>query len=130
MIEMLLGHIVGDYVLQNDAMAKGKSKPGTVGALYCLEHCVIYSLFVALFMALAGGWRARDCGLVESGAIAFGTAFFCHYTIDRRSLGKVWMRWYGQTTEGPFAPIVYIGVDNGLHLTLMYLWFLVLGAVQ
>jgi hypothetical protein len=131
MIELLLGHIAGDYLLQTGAMGQGKSKPGTEGTYWCTLHCTIYSACVAAFMIHGAGWRAA--GMSEgdtfpSWALAWLIAFVNHYPIDRRSLGKTWMEWYGQDLEGKFAPSIYIAVDNGAHLILMYVWFKIVGA--
>ena len=128
MIELLLGHILGDYLLQNDKMAKGKSRRGLEGTTWCTLHCVIYSACVAALMIHGAGWRVEGMNRLSSWGVAWLIAFLCHYWIDRFSLGSRWMKWYGQTLDGPFAPVVYIGVDNGMHLILMYLAFKYLGA--
>lgn len=129
MIELLLGHIAGDYLLQNDKMAKSKSKRGFEGTYWCTFHCVIYSACIAAFMIHGYGWRAAKFdNRVSSWGIAWLIAFLSHYWIDRGSMGRLWMRLYRQTTEGPFAALIYIGVDNGIHLILMYIFFKWLGA--
>jgi len=117
---LLLGHIAGDYIIQNDWMAKGKSTPGARGNLICWLHCSVYALCVAVAFIL-GGWRCG--GWHESFGVALTVAYLSHWPIDRFSLGKRWMHFFGQTTEGPFAPIVYVGVDNGAHLILMWAVF-------
>lgn len=43
-MDILMGHFLGDYVLQNDWMGINKSKSW----LICSLHCVIYSLSIAL----------------------------------------------------------------------------------
>ena len=117
--ELLLGHLVGDYILQNDAMAKSKSLKGWRGHFWCFLHCIIYAYTVSFFLWFGG---------FKNGPLAMTIAFLTHYPIDRYSLGKRWMDFYGQTTEGPFAPIIYVGVDNGAHLVLMWIAFRLLGA--
>lgn len=125
MFGLLIGHLVGDYLLQSDWMAKGKSQPGIRGDNICLLHCFIYSLAVTLAVIL-DGWRIPSVELWRSIGAVFVIASASHYPIDRWSLAKKWMGFYGQTTEGPFAPLVYVAVDNGVHLTLTYVAFRVL----
>ena len=110
-LALLVGHMVGDYLLQNDWMAKNKGQRTVDGCFVCAIHCAVYAAAVATCLWLAGvSWMAM-----------YGMAFITHYPIDRYGLAKRWMDIYGQTKEGPFFPPVYIGVDNGLHLLLMWL---------
>lgn len=133
-IALLIGHIVGDYLFQNDFMAKNKGLPGIRGHLICILHCSIYATIVAAAVLL-GGWRHISRfdddgphGLVTSYCMAWVVAWLTHFPIDRFGLSKKWMEFFGQTLEGPFMPCVYIGVDNGAHLLLMWVLFSVLGA--
>ena len=121
MIELLIGHLVGDYVLQNDWMAKTKSKVGFVGMVACTVHCILYAAAVVAFVIL-GGWRWHG-SIGHSALLAFAVAFCTHYPIDRISAAKYWMKFYGQTSTGPFAATIYVAVDNTFHLALMYLYF-------
>ena len=50
MFEMLLGHLTGDYLLQNEWMAMNKSKNHIVGWTAAIVHCWIYTFAVCLFM--------------------------------------------------------------------------------
>ena len=44
MFEMLIGHLVGDYLLQNDWMAENKAKHKGLGWLTCAVHCLLYTM--------------------------------------------------------------------------------------
>lgn len=137
MLSLLLGHLVGDYLLQNDWLAKGKSKAGIEGMCICVLHCIIYAVVVATFITL-DGWRCSAFTRTQdilflsafdySWLYALSIAFITHYPIDRLSIGSKWMALYGQTKEGPFAPLIYVAVDNSMHLVLMYMLFRSLGA--
>jgi len=121
-IALLIGHVVGDYLFQNDWMAKNKGNKGWRGHWICCLHCSVYAVMVAAAVVL-GGWRYAEHGVLYSLWIAWMIGWVTHYPIDRWALSMKWMKFYGQTREGPFFPCVYIGVDNGAHLILMWILF-------
>ena len=137
-IALFLGHLIGDYILQNDDMAINKSKPSYEGLLPCIKHCTYYALSVA-FCVLGGGWRLiigqTTYNYQWSLLAAFLIAYITHYPIDRHSLAKKWMKKIGQSTDFEkaneirkyFIAPVYIAVDNTMHLFLMWLLFSLLG---
>lgn len=127
-----LGHFVGDYLLQNQWMALGKSFPGMRGHIACTVHVTLYTLAIALFTQL---WNPMFLAAV----------FIPHWLIDRWGLAwylinarnpvphtKLWDR--GPVcAQAPsdqvernvwkiaFAAPVYILTDNTLHWVC--LWF-------
>lgn len=130
----VLGHFVGDYLLQNQWMATEKSFPGKRGHIACTIHVALYTLAVALFV----GWHPLFLLVVA----------VPHWIIDRWSLGGKLL--YLKNGYGPFkgvwekAPVcaapapdllernvwktafaapVYIFNDNTLHWVC--LWFTV-----
>ena len=115
-VALFMGHIAGDYWLQNDWMARSKINFDREGWLACLVHCVVYTIAVGFSLTQYGfhvGWWA-----------AF-FIFLSHFPIDKWSLGKKWMKMYGQSMDpktNPFVPCVYIAVDNGFHIFLMLSW--------
>jgi len=123
-IELLIGHLLGDYIFQNDWMANRKHKPGYLGLKACLIHCTIYACMVTVVM-IASNWQSK-LEPAASSIVAFLIAFVTHFPIDRWSLGHKWMQVYGHSLEGPFVPCIYIGVDNGMHLLLMWILFSIL----
>jgi len=130
-IELIIGHLIGDYLLQNDWMAKNKVNNTVDGYWACFVHCFIYSTTIALFVTQCGWATSFSFLEPQIGSttfhVAFLIAFLSHYPIDKFSLGKKWMKLFGHSLDGPFAPCVYIGVDNGAHLALMMLGFSILG---
>ncbi|MFA6228514.1 MAG: DUF3307 domain-containing protein [Patescibacteria group bacterium] len=119
---LVLGHLTGDYLLQNKRMAIAKSSPGWRGRLWCLAHCLLYTATVMVFLGSA------------SPAVAL-IVFFSHWPLDRWSLAGKWLKFIGArdfmtefASSGqyrdihlPFAVLVYAVADNALHLILMWL---------
>jgi len=121
-INLLFGHMVGDYILQNDWMAINKSKNGFKGILACFIHCLIYSLTIWIFVQ---NWSLLWLGFI----------FLSHYPIDRFSLAKYWCIYFkgmkkqdfnGRYIPSGFVPIVYCAIDNTFHLLIMYYGYLYL----
>jgi hypothetical protein len=133
--QMLLGHLFGDYLLQNEWMALNKSKRTQEGFAAAVAHCWLYTLGVCLFM-----W---NFSLVWISAV-----WFSHFFIDRYALGEKYMRYIKgsslkqyidtvnwtnskcppddftkghQMLTGGFRAFVYAVTDNTMHLILMYL---------
>jgi len=115
---LLLGHFVADYLMQNDWMGRRKWKPGWYNAGVCVMHCMIYTITVGIFI-----WRIDWYHLV--------IIFLSHFPIDRWGLAKRLMIARGDDVNGviasgdplqiSFKTFVYIVIDNGLHLLI--LWF-------
>lgn len=76
--KLLLGHLVGDYLLQNNWMAGNK----TSRWLPCYTHCLIYTLAVCFFTGFNLWWAL--------------IVFVSHFPIDRWSLADKW----GQLIRG------------------------------
>lgn len=124
---LLLAHLLGDYVLQNDWQASNKTNGWHVelgirepammrawwrGNVACTVHCCLYTLAVA---ALSWWWMPW-WGLV--------VCFLVHWPVDRFRLARVWMeKVSGQKAfaTGPLAPWSIIIVDNVFHLLTLYL---------
>lgn len=103
----IVGHLFGDFILQNHWMAQRK-KSSTPA---CALHCLVYTAAVHAFTLLAMPWWA----LV--------VVFLTHFVQDRTTLVQFLMdRVLGQ--EGfrkGLAPWASIVVDNTLHLTVLWL---------
>lgn len=122
----IIGHLVGDYLLQNDWMALNKKRNLAI----CAVHATIWTLSVALFSGwfFYQNWRGAVIGLV---------LYFTHLIQDHTNIVTWWMSLIGQKrfmkcdefdlTDmrvvpglGPWSIIV---VDNVWHIvTLWAVW--------
>ncbi len=103
----LVGHLVGDYLLQNDWMAHNKKTSSSA----CLVHSFLWSASVCLF----AGW----------GLWAFAILSASHFLLDRTEIVKWWMDFAGQQgfRTGPCSPWSSIVIDNVWHiLTIWMVW--------
>jgi hypothetical protein len=110
LILAIIGHLVGDYILQNDWMALNKKSK--TGAFNCWVHCMIWTFSVVSF---AGWWH---CGVV-------GVLFLTHWIQDRTNIIAWWMDLIGQKQfrTGACAPWSIIVVDNVWHIiTIWAVW--------
>ena len=106
---LVIGHLVGDWVLQNDWMAKGK----TTGLVNCagLTHFALYTTTVLVVLWLSG-WRHRPA--INFLAIGLGV-FATHWLIDAGRLAERWMHLYRQSD----IEVVRLMVDQTLHLLVL-----------
>ncbi|HEU4965207.1 MAG TPA: DUF3307 domain-containing protein [Bacilli bacterium] len=104
-MEWLVGHLVGDYLLQTDWMANHKKEKSWRGELACHVHCLLWTLAVLVF---TGWWDGPHIALV----------YLSHYLLDRTPL----VRWYVTAVNQSPPPLwVHILVDNTLHLVFLFL---------
>jgi hypothetical protein len=136
MVGILLGHLVGDYLFQNNWMALTKNR----NTFRCVIHCTIYTLSVCLFTTWSPWWALL--------------VFASHFPIDRFGLAERWLllingrairefvraghldvpdklglnpqeRQNYIIVRGGFTAGVFAVVDNTMHLLLMVLgWWL------
>ncbi len=99
-MDYLIGHLVGDFLLQNSWMAYGKKERW----LPLLSHTLIYTGCISL----ATGWKP--------GALAVVAA--AHLVLDGTDL----MRLYNARIKGEApAPWLDIATDQALHLVVLFL---------
>jgi hypothetical protein len=124
-INLLFGHLFGDYVLQNNWMALSKNRIGFNGWFVCTVHCFIYTITCLIFTMIFS-WKFALL------------VFISHFLIDKFSLADKWLviikgrsiKWFLDCTEGipqnhnvlrgGFTSLVYAIVDNTFHLFLTY----------
>ena len=100
----IIGHLVGDYLLQNDYAAKNKK----LSSVTCAVHCLIWTTCVCLF-----AWWPWWAGLI---------LFVEHFAQDRWNLIAWHMDKIGQRgfRTGPCAPWSAIVVDNVFHILAIW----------
>lgn len=109
----LIGHLVGDYLLQNDWMALNKKSYSTTGWVACVTHCFLYSLAVCLF---TGWWDWR-----------FLLVFITHFALDKTMVVAKYMNFTGSfrriisDINNTSAIWAYAIVDNTFHLVTLLL---------
>ncbi len=118
---IVLGHLVGDYLLQTKAMALNKSVKGWKGAGWCTWHCLVYTLSVCLFLWNFHPWL-------------MALVFLSHWPLDRWSWGAKWLdmirgrnfvkAWQSsdqyREIDIAFSCLVYAVVDNTMHLLALW----------
>jgi len=104
-MDWFIGHLVGDYLLQNDWMALNKKAKSWRGELACHVHCLLWTLSVLL---CTGWWDLWH----------FALCYASHYLLDRTSI----VEWYVRAinVRRPLSWL-YIITDNTLHLLALYL---------
>lgn len=102
----IVGHLVGDYLLQNDWMALHKKQ----SSFRCAVHCALWTLAVCV----AAGWHAP---------LVIALLFATHFAQDRTNVVAWWMDTVGQKSfrTGPCAPWSSIVVDNVWHIVAIAL---------
>src|SRR3989338_6231376 len=87
----LLGHLIGDYLLQTKHMALNKSAKGWGGIETCSWHVLVYTASVCLMFWTLNVW--------------VGLAIFIpHWIMDRWSLASVWLKFIkGRTFEAAYT---------------------------
>lgn len=123
---LLLGHLVGDYLLQNDWMALNKKKRLPVAAI----HCAIWTASVVTFVP-------ELLGVIPTAAV-----FASHLLLDATDVVNRWLRLIrGRSYERAaayveqdhpelykrfyvaYTALVQAVADNTLHMLLLYLIF-------
>lgn len=99
---LLVGHLVGDFVLQTRWMAEKKATqwiPLTV-------HCLFYTSVIALFALPAGGLSLPAVAMV----------FFSHAVLDRRFFTDFWAHRITGTKDIPWLKVM---LDQTWHVVVL-----------
>lgn len=99
----LLAHLVADWILQNDWMARHKVSLRHPAAW---THGAIHGFC----LGLALGWQA---GLVLG---------FVHLLIDTRVPVEFWIRFFKKCEKAPEAGSIRIWLDQTLHIVCIAVW--------
>lgn len=112
-MELILSHLIGDYVLQNNWMANNK----TTKSLAALVHVIVYTLPFLILVDMQ--WQG------------YVVIALTHFLIDRWRLARYWCRFFGVGTAAfyekdvetpPFLSVwLMIIVDNTFHLTINWI---------
>jgi hypothetical protein len=106
---LVLGHLLGDWVLQNDWMATGKKRQ--LLSVAGLVHAAGYTLTILGACWLSGCRSRQSIFYLGLGSLIF----LSHWLIDGTRLVERWMHVYRQTD----APVVRLMVDQTLHVLVL-----------
>jgi len=104
-MDWFIGHLIGDYLLQNDWMGSNKKEHW----FPCFVHCLVYTGAVAL----CTWWPWWTWPLI----------FVSHYLLD----GTLFVQWYLEMIgrpkfmKPPWFPWSWVIIDNTLHLVTLWL---------
>ena len=106
---LLLGHLLGDWLLQNDWMALGK-KEGLF-TLAGIVHSATYTATILGILWLVDGHQANLALFLAASLILF----ISHWLLDGTEAVQHWMYFYGQGKR----EVVRIMIDQTLHLLVL-----------
>lgn len=101
---LLIGHLIGDFLLQSSWMAKNKATKW----LPLLVHVAIYTVVVSVFGVMSGGLSLAAIALI----------FFSHIVLDRKTFVAFWVRKV-QTAKGPEQAWLCIVADQIFHIIVL-----------
>ena len=106
---LLIAHLVGDWMLQNDWMAQYKQKKLLNSAI--AVHCLLYTATILVSLWLATPNQAVPLPLFAFGAVIF----LSHWLIDAANLAGHWSHLFQQSN----VCFVRIMVDQTMHLVVL-----------
>lgn len=104
-MDYFIGHLVGDFLLQNDRQAQGKKSDPYI----CALHVGLYTLSIAAFT----WWPPWALVIV----------FVTHFAQDHSRVIEWFFEITGKQQFGsrPMAPWSFIVVDNSFHLLTLWI---------
>ena len=104
----LVAHLVADWILQNDWMARNKTS---------LRHPAAWThaAIQGVCLGLALGWQ---------GGLVLGVV---HLLIDTRWPVAWWMRAFKKCGQAPDAGAIAIWLDQTLHIVCIAAWVMLVG---
>jgi hypothetical protein len=105
----LIGHLVGDWLLQNDWMAQGKKQGFFTWAGQV--HFTIYTTATLGALGLSGLVAQTPAFYLGLGLLIFAS----HWLIDATNIVERWMRFYRQSNSG----LMRVMVDQALHFIIL-----------
>ncbi len=134
LFRLFLGHLIGDYLLQNNWMASNKKSK----TFPCVVHCAIWAFAVCIMILPELSIGPLNVLMV------YGLVFLSHFVLDRTSLVDRWLHVirslsYKNTERQinevkkpihnkikraamvSYMALVQTIADNTLHLVLLYI---------
>ncbi len=101
---LLVGHLVGDFLLQTTWMAENKDEEWVP----LIIHCFLYTAAVALFALLAGGLSILPIVVI----------FISHIIIDKAKIVDLWAKYITRSPKNTWLRIIQ---DQVWHLLILVL---------
>jgi len=101
---LFVGHLIGDFLLQNNWMAMGKS----TNYLPLFIHSTVYTLSTGIFAYFSGGLKFQALIIV----------FLSHVILDQRLFVKWWAQKITQSDDSPWLVIM---IDQSWHIVVLAL---------
>jgi hypothetical protein len=98
-MNILIAHLVGDFLFQNRWMATQKGSNWAA----CLIHCFLYALAFIIF----AGWLDWRLTVI----------FLSHLAIDRWRLAAIWRLFFSRDRELPWI----IMSDQAIHFIILWI---------
>lgn len=105
---LIVGHLVGDFLLQNNWMALNKTR----NLIPLMVHSLVYTGAVGLFALLGGGLSLPSLAII----------FFSHILLDNRVFVGWWVKYVNGAENIPWMKIV---VDQSWHVLILALIILI-----
>jgi hypothetical protein len=106
---LLVGHLVGDFLLQTDNMAKYKEWNWP----WMLRHVGAYMAVMVILIVAYAVSHAVPLWAAGGGLLFIGGT---HILLDRRDFTQWWMRQVGISADHSWLPIV---IDQTFHLLVL-----------
>ncbi|KAA0547379.1 DUF3307 domain-containing protein [Bacillus sp. BGMRC 2118] len=101
---LLIGHLIGDFLLQTSWMAQYKASKW----IPLLTHVIVYTSVVSIMGYISGGLSLAGIALI----------FLGHIVLDRRTFVDFWVRRI-QMAKGPAKDWLMIVTDQIFHIILL-----------
>jgi hypothetical protein len=106
---LLVGHLVGDFLMQTGRMAKYKAQSWP----WMLKHV---GLYMVVMTAVIGAYALTHPLPLWLVVVMLLFIAGTHIALDRRHFTQSWMRAVGVSTDHPWMPVV---VDQVFHLLVL-----------
>lgn len=117
---LLVGHLVGDFLLQSDNMAQNKGHH----LRWMITHVGLYMVVITVILVAYELAHPLPLGWV---AAAWFFLMITHVILDLRGFTTRWMRFVGMSPDHAWLPIV---VDQVFHILTLAVAAQVLTLVQ
>jgi len=143
----ILAHFVGDYLLQPKWMATSKGLPSILGLIVCALHALLYSWTLGLLLFFAEEWYSSQLliwvAITHFIVDRYSLGQLWLDAIKGRHMHRDWHEGVDYIADAAaksdddgmdlrrlavpilstnFAVVVYVIVDNTIHMVLTFIW--------